>query len=97
MGPDKENGLGDGYKWDLLRGLMRVSQAKRASMKEVLSHAWFSGTKKWSWAALYHRKVKPRYVPKLVAQDDTKHFDKFDEDVLRISPVNLHSEEFKDF
>jgi hypothetical protein len=47
--------------------------------KDIMNHRWFNG---FDWGALATRKMKPPWLPDLKADDDSKFFDTYAENLV---------------
>eukprot|EP00041_Stephanoeca_diplocostata_P013677 m.241797 g.241797 ORF g.241797 m.241797 type:complete len:354 (-) comp19425_c0_seq1:360-1421(-) len=75
---------------DLLKNLLQGDITKRFGMlrngtNDVKDHKWFSSM---DWIALYHRELKPEYVPKVRGAGDASHYDQYEEDTIPTSEVS---------
>jgi protein kinase A len=67
---------------DLIRRLLTPDLSRRYGnlrdgVLDVKCHPWFDPI---DWNALWRRDVTPPYVPDVYSEDDTSHFDDYDED-----------------
>ncbi|XP_076306968.1 cAMP-dependent protein kinase catalytic subunit alpha-like isoform X6 [Tachypleus tridentatus] len=66
---------------DLLRNLLQVDLTKRFGnlkngVNDIKNHKWFTTL---DWIAMYQKKEKAPFVPKLTSKGDTRHFESSDE------------------
>ncbi|XP_018328583.1 cAMP-dependent protein kinase catalytic subunit-like [Agrilus planipennis] len=81
---------------ELIGNILQVDRSKRWGIlkngaKDVKSHEWFRGL---DWDAVFQRKVKPSYKPRLKGDDDTSNFDVYDEEPLRKASTEMFPDEF---
>jgi protein kinase X len=69
----------DPYAKDLIKKLLTPDRTKRFGClqhgaDDIKQHKWFKGI---DWNAMYHRQVKPPFVPAYRAPNDTSNFDRY--------------------
>eukprot|EP00041_Stephanoeca_diplocostata_P013679 m.241804 g.241804 ORF g.241804 m.241804 type:complete len:119 (-) comp19425_c0_seq2:360-716(-) len=65
--------------------VQRMLGMLRNGTNDVKDHKWFSSM---DWIALYHRELKPEYVPKVRGAGDASHYDQYEEDTIPTSEVS---------
>ncbi|KAJ8878681.1 hypothetical protein PR048_019266 [Dryococelus australis] len=84
----------------LLRNLIQIDVTKRyGTLKngasDIKNHRWFRAI---NWPDILHRRVKPLFVPEVLAPGDVSHFLPESQDLkLEISDVDKYREFFRDF
>nr|XP_054111079.1 LOW QUALITY PROTEIN: cAMP-dependent protein kinase catalytic subunit gamma [Callithrix jacchus] len=84
---------------DLLRNLLQVDLSKRFGnlrngVGDIKNHKWFTTT---NWIAIYEKKVKAPFIPKLAGPGDASNFDNYEEEEIWISINEKCANEFSEF
>ena len=61
----------------LTRDVVRRIGCRRKGVAEVMQHSWF---RKVDWRKLVRKELPAPWVPPLSSEDDTRHFEEYDED-----------------
>jgi len=85
---------------DLIRKLLVIDRTKRiGNLKngadDIKNHKWFKGL---DWEEVYHRRLRPPFVPKVSSAGDTSNFQEYSDEELEIDPVtDREAKVFEDF
>ncbi|XP_034935496.1 cAMP-dependent protein kinase catalytic subunit beta-like [Chelonus insularis] len=71
----------------------RFGNLKNGSL-DIKKHVWFQTI---DWDRVYHRKIKPSYIPVCKKDSDANNFDFYEEKDLKIDSKDLYHKEFADF
>ncbi|CAF0857400.1 unnamed protein product [Didymodactylos carnosus] len=87
------------YCRDLIRHLLQSDTSRRFGClsngtSDIKSHKWF---KNMNWIALYHKNIRPEYVPQILERHELEFFENKTELNIQKSPTMLFPEEFEDF
>lgn len=90
----------EGVAKDLIRKLLVIDRTKRiGNLKngadDIKNHKWFKGL---DWEEVYHRRLRPPFVPKVSSAGDTSNFQEYSDEELEIDPVtDREAKVFEDF
>jgi protein kinase A len=83
----------------LLENLIQVDPTKRLGnlrdgVYDVLHHPWFNSI---DYMKIYNKQVEAPFIPKIDGPGDHSNFDNFEEEELRVDPMEEFPIEFFDF
>lgn len=62
--------------------------------EDIKKHRWFY---RINFLDIYNRKMKPPFKPKVSPKNEAENFEKFEEELMKISQHDEYGEYFKDF
>ncbi|XP_034172682.1 cAMP-dependent protein kinase catalytic subunit 1 [Osmia lignaria lignaria] len=84
---------------DILKNILQVDLTRRygnlkGGSMDIKGHKWFQST---DWNQIYHQKITPTFIPQCETPDDTRNFDHYEEESLRVDQVDRFAKEFANF